>query len=154
MQMLEGGKRKTALILGAAFAVLILAFLLLGPPKLLARSESPVFCGGCHVMEAEYEAWSHAGAHRRNRCVDCHLPNGNRAAHYVWKSLDGLKDVGLFYSGMVPERITLTAHGAKVLQQNCVRCHEQTVTMIGTERACWSCHRRIAHRLTGAMQTI
>lgn len=27
-------------------------FFMLGPPKLLAKSESPVFCGSCHVMEA------------------------------------------------------------------------------------------------------
>jgi cytochrome c nitrite reductase small subunit len=75
-------------------------FLLLGPPKLLARSEAPVFCGGCHVMDTEYEAWSHAGAHRRKKCVDCHLPNTNVAFHYIWKSIDGMKDVGFFFSGL------------------------------------------------------
>jgi cytochrome c nitrite reductase small subunit len=148
-------KRKwVVLSIAAAAVVLVLAFLLVGPPKLLAHSDSPAFCSGCHVMEAEFEAWSHAGAHRRNRCVDCHLPNENAGIHYVWKAIDGLKDVAFFYSGQVPDRITLTAHGADVLQRNCVRCHEQTVMLIGTERQCWSCHRRIAHRLSGAMQTI
>lgn len=146
--------RKGAYLIGAAVLAAAAMFLLLGPPKLLARSDSPQFCSGCHVMEAEFEAWSHAGAHRRKLCVDCHLPNQNQAVHYVWKAIDGMKDVAFFYSGQVPERIMLTAHGAEVLQQNCVRCHEQTVAMIGTGRPCWSCHRRIAHRLSGAMQTI
>ena len=153
--MMETRKRRVLLVAGAAtLSILVLVFLLFGPPKLLARSESPAFCAGCHVMEAEFEAWSHAGAHRRKQCVDCHLPNDSTTAHYVWKAIDGLKDVAFFYSGQVPERITLTTHGAEVLQRNCIRCHEQTVMMISTDRQCWSCHRRIAHRLSGAMQTI
>ena len=147
-------KRKWVALFLAAGLVLLVLVSLLGPPKLLARSDSPAFCSGCHVMQAEFEAWSHAGAHRRKQCVDCHLPNQNRTAHYVWKAIDGMKDVAFFYSGRVPERITLTAHGAEVLQQNCVRCHEQTVLLISSERKCWSCHRRVAHRLSGAMQTI
>jgi cytochrome c nitrite reductase small subunit len=84
-------------------------FLMLGPPKLLAKSESPLFCAGCHVMEAEYDAWAHTGAHRREQCVDCHLPNQNVTLHYTWKAIDGLKDTLVFYSGKVPERIMITA---------------------------------------------
>lgn len=105
-------------------------------------------------MEAEYNAWAHAGAHRRKACVDCHLPNDNAAIHYVWKSFDGLKDMALFYSGMVPERISITEHGKKVLQANCIRCHQQTVANINHERACWDCHRRIMHTRSGLMQTM
>lgn len=139
-------------ILGGAFVVLL--FLLFGPPQLLAKSDSPNFCGSCHVMEAQYEAWAHTGAHRRKQCVDCHLPNENTGVHYVWKAIDGLKDVALFYSGQVPERIRITDHGAKVLQKNCIRCHEQTVTRINPDRQCWDCHRRLMHSRSGAMQTI
>ena len=141
-----------AIIIVAGAAVSF--FQLLGPPKLLARSESPIFCGGCHVMDSEFEAWSHAGAHRRKKCVDCHLPNQNMAFHYIWKSIDGIKDVGFFFSGLAPERIKITEHGKKVLQANCVRCHETTVGMINQERPCWDCHRRIAHKRTGAIQTL
>ena len=141
-------------LMGGTALLVLLLFLLLGPPKLLAKSEQPAFCAGCHVMEAEYEAWAHAGAHRRNACVDCHLPNDNVAVHYVWKAIDGMKDVAFFYSGSVPEQIELTSHGEKVLQANCVRCHEQTVMMINQERKCWECHRRIMHTRSGAMQTI
>lgn len=135
-------------------AVLLLIFLLFGPPKLLAKSEHPSFCAGCHVMEAQYEAWAHTGAHRRKMCVDCHLPNDNVGIHYVWKAIDGMKDVVFFYSGAVPERIELTAHGKEVLQANCIRCHEQTVMNINQERSCWECHRRIMHTRSGALQTI
>ena len=140
----------TILIVGVA----ALLFLMLGSPQLLAKSEFPVFCAGCHVMEAEYDAWAHTGAHRRKQCVDCHLPNQNVALHYAWKTIDGLKDTLVFYSGKVPERIMITAHGQEVVQLNCIRCHETTVQYIDQQRLCWSCHRRIAHRGSGLIQTL
>ncbi len=142
----------------ALFLVLIAAavalFLFLGPPKLLAKSSSPDFCVRCHVMEANYEAWIHAGAHRRKKCVDCHLPNENPGIHYAWKSISGVKDALFFYSGRVPEQIRLTSHGEKVLQANCIRCHQTTVEFINHDRQCWGCHRRIAHKLSGAIETL
>ena len=149
----KSGETIRYLVILIAVGSLIFFFLLLGPPKLLARSEAPIFCGGCHVMDSEFEAWAHAGAHRRKKCVDCHLPNKNMAIHYIWKSIDGIKDVGFFFSGLAPERIKITDHGKKVLQANCIRCHEATVSMINQERPCWDCHRRVAHIRTGTIAT-
>ncbi len=128
-------------------------FLALGPPQLLAKSESPDFCASCHVMEAQYEDWFHQGAHRRKACVECHLPNDNLAGHYVWKAIDGMKDVVVFNSGRVPENIRISAHGKEVLQANCIRCHEAAVEMIDKGRPCTDCHRRITHARTGAVET-
>ena len=128
-------------------------FLMLGPPRLLAKSEMPDFCASCHVMEAEYEAWFHEGAHRRINCVDCHLPHNNVAAHYIWKSIDGLKDMVVFYSGRVPELIEASDHAQHVLQSNCIRCHETSVEMIDNRRQCWSCHRRLMHLKSGSIAT-
>ena len=153
MQFMKYRPRKFALILSGVAGISLAFFLLIGPPQLLAKSESPAFCASCHVMEEQHTAWSHAGAHRRIRCVDCHLPNGSALSHYVWKSIDGMKDVISFHSGRVPERITLTSHGAKVVQSNCIRCHEQAVTQMDTSRQCWSCHRQLRHRLTGTVAT-
>ena len=139
---------------GVIVATLLTLYLLLGPPRLLAKSETPDFCAGCHVMESEYANFMHSGAHRRKKCVDCHLPDDNLALHYVWKSIDGMKDVLFFYSGHVPERITLSAHGAKVVKANCIRCHSQLVSQMDTSRNCWSCHRRITHLGTGSIETL
>jgi cytochrome c nitrite reductase small subunit len=147
-------KRLVALGTTAAVAVSAAAFLLVGPPQLLAKSDSPGFCAGCHVMEDNYTAFMHSGAHRRKQCVDCHLPNENAAVHYIWKSIDGMKDALFFYSGRVPERIRLSEHGAKVLQSNCIRCHAETVALMVTERKCWSCHRIITHKRVGAVATL
>ena len=148
--------KKWLVVLGVAIVVVLLitAFLAVGPPKLLAKSDSVGFCAGCHVMEGEYDALMHSGAHRRGKCTDCHLPNQNLAIHYVWKSIDGMKDVIFFYSGRVPERIRLSEHGTKVLQANCIRCHEETVSLINTEQKCWSCHRKMIHMHAGAIETL
>ena len=136
-----------------ALGAIVGVYVAFGPPQLLAKSETPEFCASCHVMEAEYEAWFHAGAHRRITCVDCHLPNGNAVEHYLWKGIDGMKDVVAFNSGMIPERITLSEHGQKFVQANCVRCHSTAVAMIDRQRQCWSCHRRMAHLRSGAILT-
>jgi cytochrome c nitrite reductase small subunit len=149
-------KKRIGLYVLAALAAGALAslFVMMGPPQLLAKSESPEFCAGCHVMEGEYEAWLHAGAHRRAKCVECHLPNQNAAVHYLWKSIDGMKDTFAFYSGRVPERIAISAHGREVVQANCIRCHETTVEHIAQDRPCWDCHRRLAHRRSGQIHTL
>jgi cytochrome c nitrite reductase small subunit len=145
--------KKRAILATVVIACLLFIgiFLLFGPPKLLAKSESPEFCSGCHVMENEYDNYMHSGAHRSFQCVDCHLPHENQASHYVWKSIDGMKDVLHFYSGRVPERVTLSHHGAKVVKNNCVRCHDDLVSSIDLSRNCWECHRRITHTGTGTV---
>jgi cytochrome c nitrite reductase small subunit len=134
-------------------AVAVSAFLMLGPPALLAKSETPEFCASCHVMQNQYDAWFHEGAHRSIACVDCHLPHQNIFVHYLWKSIDGMKDVIVFHSGNVPDRITISDHGQNVLQGNCVRCHSTTVWRIKKERNCWECHRRLSHTRSGAILT-
>jgi cytochrome c nitrite reductase small subunit len=105
-------------------------------------------------MEAEYEAWIHSGAHRRKECIDCHLPNENMAVHYLWKVIDGGKDLLIFHSGKISEQIKISSHGKKVLQSNCIRCHETTVMLMDQDRQCWDCHRRITHLHTGITETL
>ncbi len=148
-----GSRGARLLVASGLVAVGVGLFLALGPPRLLAKSETPDFCASCHVMEAQYEAWFHQGAHKRVRCVDCHLPNDNLAGHYVWKSIDGMKDVVVFHSGRVPDDIRISAHGSRVVQANCIRCHETTVEMINQDRPCRECHRRVMHRHTGVTFT-
>lgn len=150
MGLLSGRVFRTIVVLGV-LGLAAGAFLSFGPPGLYAKSGTPEFCGSCHVMEAEYEGWFHNGGHRRLKCIDCHLPNQNKLLHVTWKGIDGMYDAFQFYSGRVPETIRLSQHGAGVLQENCKRCHEETVAMINEERNCWTCHRRLSHKLTGSL---
>ena len=93
------------LLVVAVVAAGLAAFLAFGPPRLFAKSESPEFCGSCHVMESRYEAWFHAGAHRRVKCVDCHLPNDNIVHHLAGKVFDGGQEFLAFHTGRFPEDI-------------------------------------------------
>lgn len=152
--------RRYRLINKSSFLLITLLFcLFVIPIALFAKadsqetSNSSSYCVRCHVMEAEYEAWMHSGAHRRKECVDCHLPNENKAAHYLWKVIDGAKDLLIFHSGKISEQIKISSHGKKVLQSNCIRCHETTVMLMDQDRQCWDCHRRITHMHTGITET-
>lgn len=137
-----------------AFAAVMGVFVSFGPPQLIARTETPLFCSSCHVMQSQYEAWFHVGAHRTIRCVDCHLPHENLPVYYMWKSIDGMKDVVVFYSGRVPETIEISPRMERTVQANCIRCHETRVEMIDRQRKCWECHRFLQHQLAGIRQTI
>jgi cytochrome c nitrite reductase small subunit len=135
-------------------AAVIGVFIAFGPPQLYAKTSTPEFCGSCHVMESQYEAWLHNGAHRRLACVDCHLPNDSKARHLFWKGKDGMRDFLAFHTGRVPETIKLSSHGAAFVQENCLRCHSDTMARVNEERQCWSCHRRLSHKQTGAVATL
>ena len=45
----------------------------------------------------------------------------------------------------------LSEHGAAILQENCMRCHEELLSRINEDRQCWQCHRRHSHSTTGAL---
>ena len=146
-------KRKLWKILG--ILVLVFAgtgiFVSFGPPGLYARSGTPEFCAGCHVMESEYENWFHNAGHRRLKCIECHLPNDYEARHVAEKGMNGMWDAFVFYSGRVPETIRISSRGGAVVRENCTRCHEQMVSRINEDRDCWQCHRRLSHKMTGSM---
>jgi len=150
--------RKTRILL--VLLVLVVAagafgvFIAFGPPGLYAKSESPEFCGSCHILQTEYETWFHSGAHQRIKCIDCHLPNNNLPDHLLWKTLDGVKDTVKFHTGMVSEPIRISAHGALVVQANCQRCHAETVARVNIERRCWDCHRRLTHQHAGVIAAL
>ncbi len=127
------------------------AFLAFGPPGLYARSESPEFCGSCHVMSTQYEAWFHSGAHRRLKCVDCHLPNDTALRHLFWKGVDGMRDTVMFHTGMASDKINISSRGAAFVMENCQRCHAETLARVNEDRQCWSCHRRMSHKHAGTI---
>jgi cytochrome c nitrite reductase small subunit len=147
-------KRKTLVyvLIAAAIAAVLGILAAFGPPGLYAKSESPEYCGSCHVMESRYEAWFHAGAHRRIKCVDCHLPTGPR--HLAAKVLHGGQEFLAFHTGRFAEDIRLSSHGAQILKENCLRCHTETMARVNEDRNCWECHRRLGHKQTGAMATL
>ena len=67
--------------------------------------------------------------------------------------MEGVKDSLAFHTGRVSETIRISDHGAKVVQENCQRCHAETISRINEDRRCWDCHRRLSHQRTGAIET-
>ena len=131
-----------------ASALVLLAIIAFVPHGLLDQTSKPAFCNACHPMHEQYEVWFLTGVHRNIKCVDCHLPNNNEVNHLIWKGIDGTKDAVSFFSGVYPDYITATAHAKRVIKANCVRCHGEMVSRISTDgQNCWSCHRRINHKL-------
>ncbi len=151
-------RSKTKIIFYFIGAVVILSvlggFVAFGPPGLYAKSESPEFCGSCHVLQTEYETWFHSGAHHAIKCIDCHLPNNSLAGHLLAKTTEGVTDFLAFHTGFFHEPLKISASGARVVTDNCRRCHAETVARINEERPCWNCHRRLTHKGTGAIATL
>ena len=149
----SSGRAGLVIFIVLAVAGALGIFLAFGPPGIYAKTETPEFCGSCHVLEPQYETWFHSGAHARITCVDCHLPNDTFARHLTWKTIDGFKDWLAFHTGRVSDPIKISDRGAGFVQENCLRCHGEVVARISTDRNCWACHRRLGHKLTGAIAT-
>ncbi|GAB5046442.1 cytochrome c nitrite reductase small subunit [Thermodesulfovibrio sp. TK110] len=141
-------------IYGVALVLLWFMVALLSP-KILAKTNTPEYCASCHVMESQYLSLMKGGVHNSLKCVDCHLPNDSKASFYLWKTVDGSKDLIAFHSGNVPDPIKASAHAKNTIQKNCIRCHEGMVSRITiADRRCWDCHKRISHKQAGLRETI
>jgi len=130
-------------------AILLLAVIIaVAIPRFMQATSTPQYCASCHVMESQYEDWFYSGSHQRISCVECHLPHNNFFNYYLWKGLDGMKDVLYFYTGMIPDPIQASGHGVQTVQDNCVRCHEEMVSRISVDAMhCWGCHRDNYHTM-------
>lgn len=110
---------------------------------------NPTTCNNCHVMDAVYESWVHAGHTRWANCNDCHTPHA-LIPKYLVKAQSGYHHVTAFVFGEIPAAIRAKTSSRDVVQENCIRCHEETVsTMIDStvplDRYCFDCHRTVAH---------
>jgi len=107
------------------------------------------YCGTtCHIMKEAYETQLHS-VHREELvgCGDCHLYHGpNIIYSLAYKGYSGMKDV---YKNAFDQPVVLhtSQWSQKVIQKNCLRCHESVVTNInitdGTQ--CFDCHRNTPH---------
>lgn len=121
--------------------------------------DDPAACVNCHIMSPYYATWSHSSHGRDATCNDCHVPNGNLAAHYAFKGMDGMKHVAYFVTRSERQAIQAEDMSAEVIMDNCIRCHKQlNQEFVKTGRidymqakrdegkACWDCHRNVPHQ--------
>lgn len=145
------------ILIAIASAVIALGFFVFVSDAPAYGGSAPETCANCHVMDSQYENWYHAPHEKVTECVDCHLPHENTVAYYLEKGRQGAKDVYAFTTGNIPVAIRASDRSKKIIQSNCLRCHEQTVESItmgpqAFDRYCWDCHRNVAHGVRGASE--
>jgi cytochrome c nitrite reductase small subunit len=146
---------KLPFMIAIGAAVIALGFFIFVTDAPAYGGSAPETCANCHVMDSPYENWYHAPHENVTECVDCHLPHENVVVYYLEKGRQGAKDVYAFTTGNIPVAIRASEKSKGIIQNNCVRCHEETVesVMMGPQafdRYCWDCHRAIAHGERGA----
>lgn len=109
----------------------------------------PAACNNCHVMDAAYEGWYHAPHSKWAACADCHTPH-DLIPKYIVKTENGMRHVSAFVLNNIPNPIRMIPASKEVVQENCIRCHADTVDALAdgqmdTGRYCFDCHRDIAH---------
>lgn len=118
---------------------------------------NPSTCNNCHVMDAVYEGWFHGGHKHAAACGDCHTPHALIPKYFV-KAESGYHHVTAFIFKEIPGAIRAKESSRKIVQENCERCHAETISTIKlglmdgpsdpqyeSERYCFECHRTVAH---------
>lgn len=140
---------------GWRWAVLVALAIVVGLGLLVARianatsylSDNASTCLNCHVMTNAYATWERGSHGRVAVCNDCHVPHDNPLAKLGFKAADGMKHSYVFTMRAEPQVLRLSDGAVRVVQSNCLRCHEDQLTMIrlapSGERRCWDCHSNI-----------
>jgi cytochrome c nitrite reductase small subunit len=122
-------------------------------------SNEPEVCANCHIMQPQLDSWQKSSHHAVARCVDCHLPH-DFVGKYVAKAENGYHHSKGFTFQDFPEPIVIKAKNARILQQNCERCHadlvhDQFATRDAARPAdaltCTHCHDRVGHGDTAGL---
>lgn len=112
-------------------------------------STDPAACANCHIMRSEYDSWQKAGHHTAATCVDCHLP-ADFVGKYLSKGINGWNHSKAFTLQDFHEPILITPRNARILQDNCVRCHgdlvhDLTSVFVEDPLSCVHCHAGVGH---------
>ena len=118
-------------------------------------SSDPAACANCHVMNDQYASWQKAPHHAVAKCIDCHLPH-DFIPKMIAKTDNGWRHSKAFTLQNFHEPIQITPRNARILQENCIRCHEQFIdnivhgsTASPDAPSCVHCHRNAGHGARG-----
>jgi len=128
--------------------------------------DEPSACMNCHIMAPYYATWFHGSHANLTTCNDCHVPQNNTVKKWAFKGTDGMKHVTVFVTFNEPQVIRAHDSSAKVIMDNCIRCHEQLNTEFvstgrinymmaksGEGKACWDCHRETGHGISNSLSS-
>lgn len=114
-------------------------------------STDPRACANCHIMRRQYDGWQKASHHGFATCADCHLPS-SLVPKLLAKASNGYHHSKGFTLQDFDEPIRIKAKNIAILQENCLRCHEQMVhALVSGARSdrdavsCVHCHATVGH---------
>jgi len=114
-------------------------------------SADPQACVNCHIMNPQYDSWQKSSHHSVALCVDCHLPHAF-IPKYIAKAENGYHHSLAFTTQNFHEPIMIKAKNSRILQQNCVKCHEAIVFEMFKQDisnpaavSCIHCHATVGH---------
>jgi cytochrome c nitrite reductase small subunit len=149
-----GARANRPLLLLAVVAGLLLGiggYTFLYAEGLSYMSDDPEVCINCHIMQPQYDSWQKSSHHAVAVCVDCHLPH-DFLGKYVAKAENGWHHSKAFTLQNFHEPIMIKAPNARILQDNCLACHEDLVhELVGgvngaaEEVRCVQCHITAGH---------
>lgn len=143
------------LLLGIMLGIILLLFRASNAHSYL--SDNPETCINCHVMNSQFASWNHSSHREVATCNDCHVPQDNFFRTYFFKAKDGMRHATIFTARAEPQVIRIKQAGINVVQENCIRCHYNLVSMVsviqvtgenhktGEGFRCWDCHRETPH---------
>ena len=114
-------------------------------------STDPKACMNCHIMRPQYDSWLKSSHHAVATCVDCHLPH-DFIGKYVAKAENGYHHSKGFTFQDFHEPIMIKDKNSRILQENCVACHDGLVhELVGGSTSdadamrCVHCHSDVGH---------
>lgn len=114
-------------------------------------SNDPRACVNCHIMNEQYEGWQKSSHHAVATCNDCHVPHGF-FGKYLSKMENGYHHSRAFTLQNFHEPISIKPRNARILAENCVKCHQPLVEDIvhsykDPEKPpdCVRCHGDVGH---------
>ncbi|QBG47249.1 cytochrome c nitrite reductase small subunit [Verrucomicrobia bacterium S94] len=149
MRMLE----KRAVVLAVMVGILVGtgAFTMRYAEGLSYMSSDPKACVNCHIMTPQYDSWVKSSHHAQATCVDCHLPH-DFIGKYIAKAENGWHHSKAFTTQNFHEPIMIKGKNKRILQHNCVACHEDMVHEMFRRDitdpdavSCIHCHASVGH---------
>ena len=114
-------------------------------------SSDPRACMNCHIMREHYDSWQRSSHHANATCNDCHVPH-DLIGKYVSKAENGFWHSKGFTLQDFPEPIRIKPKNARILQENCIACHQAAVGhLVGHgefadgSNNCVRCHVAVGH---------
>ena len=129
-------------------------------------SDDPRACLNCHIMAPQFATWQRGSHARVASCNDCHVPHDNIFRKYFFKAMDGSRHAFMFTFHLEPQVIRVHEPGIRVIQENCMHCHEDLLhdtrlsvatgkmALHGEGKLCWDCHRETPHGSVNSLASV